>query len=186
MHAWLLLLPGLLLPPVALAQQVLPQPVFRCLGPDGSVLFSGTPCSDDSLARGAWPAPTSSSGAPPGLHLCPLDADQLRQRVGAAFIAQDVNRLAGLMLWDGYGMRGARARMQQWMRVMQAGLVAVTLAGTEPAEDFFAPTPTQPDVAGDASDAGNADPAALRVDLDDGQQLDFAIVQAHGCWWLRP
>ena len=75
MRAWLLLLPGLLLPPVALAQQVLPQPVFRCLGPDGSVLFSGTPCSDDSLARGAWPAPTSSSGAPPGLHLCPLDAD---------------------------------------------------------------------------------------------------------------
>lgn len=171
-----------------------PQPIYRCLGPDGSTMFSGTPCSDDSLAQGALPEVAAIGDRTP-LHLCPLDPAELRARVGDAFLAHDINRLAGLMLWQGYGRHDAIARMQVLTSAMRQGLLGVELSGkatplapdAAPSGFFGAEVSTAVPVNATAN-ADNSTPAPtrLRISLDDGNELSFSIESDHGCWWLRP
>ena len=165
------------------------QPVYRCVGPDGSIMFSGTPCSMDSLARQALPVVAGGDG--PALHLCPLDVQELRARVGAAFLAQDVNRLAGLMLWQGYDDRAARARMRSLAAAMQGGLAGIAIDDAAPppavaqASGFFAGrVPASVPVRSADTDA--AQPVQLRVLLEDGAAISMGIIRDHGCWWLQP
>ncbi len=177
----LLLVVALALAPgcgVLRAQELQPQPVYRCLGPGGSILFSGTPCRDDSLARGVLPERAAAGSGPP-LHLCPLDADELRARVADAFLTHDVNRLSGLMLWRGYDAQDARARLQALAVAMRAGLTGITLEDDAPA------APLRSAVPDGAGTDGPASPS-LAVQLDDGTGLRFAVERDHGCWWLLP
>jgi len=171
-----------------------PQPIYRCLGPQGSAMFSGTPCNQDSLAQGALPEVAAIGDRTP-LHLCPLDPGELRARVADAFAAHDINRLAGLMLWQGYGRHAAVARMQVLASAMRQGLLGIELdrVATPLAPDaapggFFGAEPgtaVPVDAAVDA-DPGTPAPTRLRISLDGGHELGFAIESDHGCWWLLP
>ncbi len=172
------------------ASRLRAQPVYRCVGPDGSIMFSGTPCSMDSLARQALPV-AASGGDGPALHLCPLDVQELRARVGAAFLAQDVNRLAGLMLWQGYDDRAARARMRSLAAAMQGGLAGIEIddAAAPPAvaqaSGLFAER-VPASVSVRSADTGAPQPVQLRVLLEDGATITMGIIRDHGCWWLQP
>ena len=176
-------------PRVQAAPQLRAQPVYRCVGPDGSIMFSGTPCSMDSLARQALPVVAGGDG--PALHLCPLDVQELRARVGAAFLAQDVNRLAGLMLWQGYDDRAARARMRSLAAAMQGGLAGIEIDDAAPppavaqASGFFA-AQVPASVPVRSADTDAAQPVQLRVLLEDGATISMGIIRDHGCWWLQP
>ena len=170
------------------------QPIYRCLGPGGSTMFSGTPCSDDSLAQGTLPEVAAIGDRTP-LHLCPLDPTELRARVGDAFLAHDINRLAGLMLWQGYGRHDAIARMQVLASAMRQGLLGIELGGKimPPAPDvapsgFFGAEASTAVPINATADADHSMPAPthLRVSLDDGNELSFSIESDHGCWWLLP
>jgi hypothetical protein len=168
-----------------------PQPIYRCLGPDGSAMFSGTPCSEDSLAQGALPEVAAIGDRTP-LHLCPLDPAELRARVGDAFLAHDINRLAGLMLWQGYGRHAAIARMQVLASGMRQGLLGIELSGKAtplapaagPSGFFGAEVSTAVPVK--ATDNSTLAPTRLRISLDDGNELSFSIESDHGCRWLLP
>jgi hypothetical protein len=171
-----------------------PQPIYRCLGPDGSTMFSGTPCNQDSLAQGALPEVAAIGDRTP-LHLCPLDPDELRARVADAFLAHDINRLAGLMLWQGYGKRAAIARMQALSSAMRQGLLAIDLRSrasplapvAEPGAFFGGDAGMA--VRGNGPDLADGDapvPTHLRISLDGGHELSLPIAGDHGCWWLLP
>lgn len=167
----------------AAQDQIDAQPVYRCIGPDGSVMFSGTPCYADRLAQDTV-GPADTTSAPLPGHLCPLNPNALRARVADAFLEHDINRLAGLMLWDGYGRRGALARIQSLADVMRHGLAGIELGGLAPLVAM--PDPTTTPMGQPQGAATNLQPTRLAITLDDGSTLDFVIEHDHGCWWLLP
>ncbi|MDQ2972316.1 MAG: DUF4124 domain-containing protein, partial [Pseudomonadota bacterium] len=82
--------------------------IHRCVGVNGSAVFTDQPCA----ALQATPvqvAPVAveriAASVPPPI-LCAANRAELRQSVIDAFANRDANRMAGLMLWSGYG-RGA-------------------------------------------------------------------------------
>ncbi len=179
-----------LLGPVPCAQALPtlePQPVYRCIGPDGSAMFSGTPCSVDALAR--QPLPMAGQGPSPA-HVCALEASELDARVTRAFLDKDVNQLSGLMLWQDYSPMAALATMRTLAIVMRVGLagVAIERAQPPPAAAALDPSnaPAQQAAFQPASGSSASIPVQLEVRLEDGRSVAFGIVSDHGCWWLEP
>jgi hypothetical protein len=110
----------------------------------------------------------------------------LKQAVVDAFAAHDPNRLAGLMLWRGYGSHAVVADIRALARLMRQPLLGIHLAGTGDADGDDAPaTPaTAPDAA----------PVPIELVLstaaDDGsgapRQSRFEVRPRAGCLWLEP
>lgn len=154
----------------------------------------------------ATPAPTASqAGATrepltPVPVLCAATAEALRQQVADAFAAHDPNRMAGLMLWDGYDQRDAVASIQGLAALMQHPLLGVSTedAPQLPPTREWVPMPEHPDPLPSSTDdrdealAPTTPPDWLTVDTtgNDGSGTDiqsrFPVVQASGCLWLRP
>jgi hypothetical protein len=141
-------------------------PIHRCIGTDGQPVFTDQPC-----------ASLQATPAPPSLHppavTCAADADALRQAAIDAFADGDANRLAGLMLWAGYGQHAAVADIRALAALMRRPLLGIELAG--PADD-----PT----------AADAPALVVRTVATDGSggsnETRFAIEPHSGCLWLRP
>lgn len=164
-----------------------PQPVYRCVGPDGSTMFSGTPCSVDTLAR--QPPPMADADSSP-VHVCPLDAGELDARVTTAFLDQDINQLSGLMLWQDYSPGAALADMRTLATAMRAGLAGVAIERAQPPPAAAAVGPWNAPVPQaafrPATGSPSSIPVQLQVRLQDGRSVAFGIVSDHGCWWLEP
>lgn len=151
--------------------------VYRCVGAQGEPVFSGEPCGT--------PAPAASSGgsAPTFAGLCADSPDTLRSEITQAFRRHDVNRLAGLILWQGYDQGSARSTLQSLKAWLQEPLVGIAVAYA-----------TGPPPAGAGTQAGTDAPAAAPrspVSAPIGFQVstagdtrDFGITQSGGCWWL--
>ncbi|KFN49319.1 hypothetical protein [Arenimonas composti] len=116
-----------------------PGAIQRCLGPDGTTIFTDRSC--DSLgatpAGSFHPTPERNAGAPAtiGLHGavggfatrgCATSPDALLEGVRSAVMAGDVNRLANYYHWAGTGSRAAFALMERL-----EGIVGRPLAGVE-------------------------------------------------------
>lgn len=152
-------------------------PIHRCIGADGHPVFTDQPCA--SLQ--ATPAPTASAALAPSLRppavTCALDTDELRQAVIDAFANADANRLAGLMLWAGYGTHAAVADIRALAALMRRPLVAIDAPATgastgEPPESAIA----APELIVRTMPAdGSGEPRETR----------FAIERHAGCLWLR-
>ncbi len=198
-----LLLLLFLLPMSAAAQEG----IHRCVGPDGNPLFTDQPCAalqatpvPDAPAATATHAITPQEPAMPPPVLCAASVPELRQSVIDAFGRHDANRLAGLMLWAGYGREAVVADIRSLSELMQRPLLDVG----EASEDT-APAPAQ------SSDMGNLErsmdsagvstpPSApspppadrqivVRTAANDGSgvphETHFAVVRRSGCLWLR-
>jgi len=94
------------------APAVAQNPIQHCVGANGSPVFTDQPCTAlqaTSVDPAAKPSESSHPLEPPPTTLCAATIDALRQSVIDAFANHDANRLAGLMLWNGYGHGAAVA-----------------------------------------------------------------------------
>ncbi|WP_229238360.1 hypothetical protein [Dyella amyloliquefaciens] len=107
----------------------------------------------------------------------------MRQSVLDAFSTRDPNRLAGLMLWGGYGQQSVVADIRSL-----GGLMQRPLLGVGQADDDSADTPAS---SGSAPPAPPNDERQLvvRTAADDGsgqpRETRFDVVRRSGCLWLR-
>ncbi|MFI4958950.1 MAG: DUF4124 domain-containing protein [Lysobacterales bacterium] len=172
--------------------------IHRCIGTNGSAVFTDQPCA----ALQATPvSPVAASGhdvppatAPPTL--CAASMGALRQSVIDAFASHDANRMAGLMLWSGYGRGAAIADIRSLDELMKRPLLDVdtpddTVPGNGPPAAAIATgsstsfaasgTPSEPPPANaqlvlhTAGNDGSGNPHELR----------FNVVSRSGCLWLR-
>ena len=161
-------------------------PIHRCIGADGGAVFTDQPCTalKATPVDPAAAATNPSSPAPPPV-LCAASVNELRQSVIDAFARHDTIRMAGLILWDGYGRSAAIADIRALAALMKQPLLDVDTptpsADSTPRidDDFFPALPT-PD---------RADQLVLHTvggDLDGGTSAwRFDIVRQAGCLWLR-
>lgn len=149
----------LLAPLPALAQNV----IHRCVGANGSPVYSDQPCSAVG-ATSIAPPPTSTTaapGAPTTGTLCAKDLGELREGLARAFATHDANRVGALVLWNGYGSNGAVESIQRLGALVKQPLLSLK---------------------GDES-------AGLEVvtgSTGQTQQAHFGLTRESGCLWLRP
>jgi hypothetical protein len=190
LRPWLLLLLSCL-PLAAWAQDG----IHRCVGSDGNPLFTDQPCAAlnatpvVSPPRDSAPATTGpvSPGTPPPV-LCAATVADLRQSVVDAFSTRDPNRLAGLMLWGGYGHEAVVADIRSLGGLMQRPLLDVG-QGDEDATGGNA----GPDGAGTSAPppapSVEGRQLVVRTAADDGsgqpRETRFDVVRRSGCLWLR-
>jgi hypothetical protein len=140
-------------------------PIFHCVAADGHPVFTDQPCS--SLQATPAPASAATAAAPslrPPATTCAADVEELRAAVVDAFAHRDANRLAGLMLWGGYGQHAAVADIRALAALMQRPLLGIDLPHEGGAE------------------------LVVRTAADDGEdsgETRFAIEPHAGCLWLR-
>ncbi|MEW5837099.1 MAG: DUF4124 domain-containing protein [Pseudomonadota bacterium] len=182
--------------------------IHRCIDPTGRPVFTDRRCStlDATPVRSAVTAdrPGASQPADDAPRLCAADPATLRQQVLDAFARHEPNRLAGLMLWDDYGERGAVERIQALGALVDrplldlrddddasgawhaaAGPAASIYDASRPLRDQLDdPSPTPPGAA-----VAGAPRALIAVSPgDDGspRETRFAIERRAGCLWLLP
>jgi hypothetical protein len=165
-------------------------PILHCIGANGSPVFTDQPCAAlqaASVDPAANPSENNHPLEPPPATLCAATLDELRQSVINAFASHDANRLAGLMLWNGYGHGAAVADIRELSTLMQRPLLDLSPARDSPpagnaSSADAAPTtpPTSPPVS---------DQLVLHTAGTDGSgsphELRFGIVRHAGCLWLR-
>lgn len=167
--------------------------IHHCIGAGGGAVFTDQPCaalnatavSPDARANDGTPLP-----APPPI-LCAADMDDLRQSVIDAFARHDANRLAGLMLWDGYGQRAAISDIRSLSQLVRQPLLGMDMPGqsddssTAPAASSSADI--NPPFQEDIRSAPAAESRKLVLHLADDSVNDrrFDVVTRAGCLWLR-
>jgi len=139
-------------------------PIYHCIAADGHPVYTDQPCA--SMQATPAPAASATSAAPslrpPGV-TCAVDVDELRQAVIDAFANGDANRMAGLMLWAGYGEHAVVADIRALAALMDRPLVGIDLP-----DDASLVVRTAPMDGSDSSGATR-----------------FAIERRSGCLWLR-
>lgn len=164
--------------PLARAQQ----PVYRCTGAHGEPVFSGQPCGTPAPP----PGQSTSVQAERFRGACAASPLELRQAITAAFTTHDVNRLAGLILWQGMDKASSRAALHglsTWLKQPLAG-IAIEYADRPPFADS-GPSP-QASTGGPAgaSSVVSPPPAGFEVTTGDGGTRAFGVTEFGGCWWL--
>ena len=180
---------------LAAAQVEAQASIHRCLGADGIPVFTDQPCAALDATPVARPTPLPAPDADTAAAasalpttpatLCASNLAELKRAVIDAFASGNVNRLAGLMLWRGYGRKAAVADISALKRAMREPLL--DFDPQPPSSSSFAPTP---------SITSPSAPAPPREDLlvlhtagNDGSgqphTLRFQIVRRSGCLWLR-
>jgi hypothetical protein len=167
--------------------------IHRCIGANGNPVFTDQPCAALQATR-VNPAPTTTAsqpGQPPPI-MCAATVAQLRQSVVEAFAHHDANRMAGLMLWNGYSGGAAVADIRSLASLMRQPLLDINLAATSGALHDDLPPP-----ANTSSSAGPNAPATLTAGSqlvlhtvgnggNEGPgELRLDIVHQAGCLWLR-
>jgi hypothetical protein len=171
--------------------------IHRCIGADGNPIFTDQRCVDVHATPVTAPPSSASSAQPsapqvPAATLCAASASELKQAVVDAFAARDPNRLAGLMLWGGYGDEAVVNGIRELGRLMQSPLLDIKVqpaggtADGAPAVAGSTPAPA----AGSATDPATDDVLVLHTASDDGSgqphETRYVLVRRSGCLWLQP
>ncbi|RAO76895.1 DUF4124 domain-containing protein [Dyella jiangningensis] len=167
--------------------------IHRCVGPEGTPLFTDQPCAALQATPVTPPrdeppatltAPTTAATPPPVL--CAATVSELRQSVLDAFSARDPNRLAGLMLWGGYGRESVVADIRSLGGLMQRPLLGI---GDDSTGDDESPATTASSAAVPPTSAGEERQLVVRTAAGDGSgqahETRFDVVRRSGCLWLR-
>jgi len=156
--------------------------VYRCIGAHGEPVFSGQPCGT--------PMPATSAGASMQVGgfggVCAASPEVLRRSIADAFTSHDVNRLAGLILWQGMDQASARATLHSlaaWLKQPLAGIAIAYAMGPPFVGQAPVPATTAPAPAGSSA---TAPPTGFEISTggSDGSTRNFGVVESGGCWWL--
>jgi hypothetical protein len=148
--------------------------IHHCVDAHGNPLFTDQPCSSQQATAVQTPAPSAGAAAPGAvvpLHRCATTTTGLRQQVIDAFAAHDPNKLAGLMLWRGYGDRSAVGDLRALTQLVRQPLLSIHF-DDEPA--IGTTIPAAPPLA-----------SALRLRTESGDDASFEVAHRAGCLWLR-
>jgi Domain of unknown function (DUF4124) len=186
-----------LLPFCAVAQDG----IHRCIGPDGNPLFTDQPCAALQATPVNAPSlpqkPTTTQGpsdiatAAPAAITCAASVAELRQSMVDAFAARDPNRLAGLMIWNGYGRDAVVANIRSLGALMQQPLLDVRASSDEdsPPSGTGDTENATDNHAMQRRDTGEGDQLIVHTTSNDGsgnpRESRFTIVRRSGCLWLR-
>ncbi|MEO7050212.1 MAG: DUF4124 domain-containing protein [Rhodanobacter sp.] len=166
--------------------------IHHCIGANGAPVFTDQPCAALRATPVSPAAATATASSPDAsvspAGLCAASVDDLRQSVIDAFARRDTVRLAGLILWDGYGSGAAIADIRALTTLMKQPLLEVETPQPltrSASSDNDNPWPAPED----AQATSAADHLVLRT-LRDGTeesttQWRFDIVRRAGCLWLR-
>ncbi|MET4568740.1 DUF4124 domain-containing protein [Rhodanobacter soli] len=165
--------------------------IHRCIGANGGAVFTDQPCAAlqaTPISPGTQPGNATAPLAAPPPILCAASTGELRQSVIDAFASRDANRMAGLMLWDGYGRGAAIADIRSLAELMRQPLLDVDIPnGSAPAQAASIDDPFAPPAPPAPPSAGNQ--LVLHIAGNDGsgapRELRFDIVRQAGCLWLR-
>jgi hypothetical protein len=166
---------ALLAAPAAIAQATASgQPIHRCIGAQGEIVFSGLACAAGT-SMSASAAPTDAT-APPILatDTCPTSRDELRDRITAAITRRDPNALATLLRWRGVGAGAANGRLRTLRDLVQRPLLAVDGGDIG-------------DTATDATASAAADGLRVRTgsnESDGVREHRFGVRVDGSCYWL--
>lgn len=155
------------------------QQVHRCIGAHGEPVFSGQPCGTPAPSSGG----TAAAGNSGWGSACAASPQALRQAIAAAFTTQDVNKLAGLILWRGMDQASARVTLHAlaiWLKQPLAGIAYAYATGPRATEVNPA------SIAGDPSSGSSVatqPPTGLEISTGGGTR-DFGVTESGGCWWL--
>ena len=158
------------------------QPVHRCVGHNGEIVFSGLACSADEAA--VAPAPgTSAATAAAQPATCATSVADLRDRIATAIARHDPNALAGLLRWRGVSGGVANQRLRALGGLVKGPLIAID--GDDAADDPPVPGADVPD----EDSSGTMPDAQLHVRTgsnEDGGVRDhtFGASSDGGCYWL--
>lgn len=169
--------------------------IHRCIGANGNPLFTDQPCS----ALQATPikpvaGPAAGTMTTPLPVLCAASLAALKQSVIEAFANHDANRMAGLMLWNGYGHGAAVADIRSLSTAMQQSLLDLgTPDDPASAEADSMPSADTPDASWNRpvipTTSSPSDQLILHTSGGAGSgnphELRFTIVRRSGCLWLR-
>jgi hypothetical protein len=167
--------------------------IHRCIDAAGHALFTDQTCAamqatainpavkPSDNATHATTLATAPSEPPPTL--CAATFDALRQSVIDAFANHNANRVAGLMLWNGYDSRAAVATIQSLNTLMQQPL----LDAGPPDDDAPASSGSTATASADAPAAGSQLVLHLAGNDASGnpRAVRYSIVHRYGCLWLR-
>lgn len=169
--------------------------INRCIGPDGSAIYTDRRCGDiGALAR---PVPGESAGAQRRIALgCARTLRDLVHEISAAVDNRDVNRLAGVYHFAGMSHRGGYGVMDRLDAIVQRPLVdiaavrpeAAAVAATARGNSFAASTFPQPPAAAAPAPRRSA-PTALRLEQTVGDRITprstvLNLRRHMGCWWV--
>ena len=181
--------------------------IHRCVDAAGRPVFTDRRCTDLDATPAlppTTPAAAANDGdAPPDVAptLCAADIGELRKQVTDAFASRQANRLAGLMLWDDYGERGAVERIHDLAALVTRPLLDLRdgdtggyTVGTPNRAIYDASRPLAeilaPATSGSVARNDDAEPEALTAitAASDGasEATRFPIERRAGCLWLRP
>jgi hypothetical protein len=186
--------------------------IHRCVDASGRPVFTDRRCADlDATPALPATAPTAAAtndgNVVPDVApmLCTADLSALRQQVTDAFASHQANRLAGLMLWDDYGERGAVERIRDLAALVARPLL--DLRDGDPGDYTVGTTPSPNRAIYDASrplaeilapaasrsvarndDAAEPEALTAITATSDGasEATRFTIERRAGCLWLRP
>lgn len=171
--------------------------IHRCIDANGHALFTDQTCASmQATAVHTAPRPVEETTQvatlaatptePPPI-LCAATFDELRQSVIDAFASHSANRLAGLMLWNGYGSASAVANIRALGVLMQQSLLdAGPPDGTAASATPYANASSDGEPPAGAPGAGSQLVLHL-AGTDSGgnpRELRYDVVHRYGCLWL--
>lgn len=175
--------------------------IHHCIGANGGAVFTDQPCAAlqaTPVTLGTPKASTALLSAPPPT-LCAASREALRESVIDAFAVRNANRLAGLMLWNGYDRSSVIADIRSLNELMKQPLLDVHIPD---GDGTTSDAPATADLAGISADPfasqvhvaspppmPGRDQLVLHTAGNDGSgsphERRFAVVHRAGCLWLR-
>ncbi|MDQ6647047.1 MAG: DUF4124 domain-containing protein [Pseudomonadota bacterium] len=175
--------------------------IHHCIGANGGAVFTDQPCATlqaTPVVDGAPKTSTTPLSTPPPT-LCAASPEALRQSVIDAFAARNANRMAGLMLWNGYNSSAVIADIRSLNHLMKQSLLDVDIPDGDATLEDAAAAPDPADAGADPF--ASSPPAASSPARSDGDELvlhtagndgsgipherRFGVVHRAGCLWLR-
>ena len=167
--------------------------INRCQSKDGKIIYTDKKCEDVDAVLQELPRPASGTSGNTGygsVRTCARTQDDLLWDLRSALEAGDINRAAGLFLWNGNDTSQANKRLDLLNQVSYQSLISVDLLFLE-TEDSLQVQFDQDGNIIDNKRKGPPVPYGIRVDFYKNKKqtetgsFRFGIEKHMQCYWAR-